>query len=145
MNTHAHLRSSLRFTKYFVQTGLVVGLSFITACAGKTPLGSVKSGLDGKFQIQRLNKQEGSGAASPGISFYQKVLRSTLNSECSYYPSDSEYAQMMAKRCGPVKTMLKSFARFSLEPESAQLGRSIVRVENKIHFQDIPYGCNWLD
>lgn len=145
MNSHAHLRSSLTFTKCFVQIGFLFGLSFIMACAGKVPSGSVRSGLDGKLQIQRLNKQEGPGAASPGISFYQKVLRSTLNSECRYYPSDSEYAQMMAKRCGPVKTMLKSFARFSLEPEAAQLGRPIVRVEDKIHFQDIPYGCNWLD
>lgn len=160
MNTHALQRSNSATLMNLLKAWQFAGLFlFLGACATSDPYSSgvlstgVLSTIDAQFKLQRVQKssdraqspKDPDSPKSPGVSFYQNVLRSTLNSECAYFPSDSAFAQILAKRCSPVKTMLKSFARFSLEPDAAYLGRPIVRLEEKIHFEDIPNGCAWLD
>jgi hypothetical protein len=174
MSIHAPLRSNLKFLSFaskslidfsfFVKAWRIAGLFFVPpsvlgfalvltvfasfGCASNPSQAKVLSSIDSQFHLHRLQRDPAPQTAqpkSPGVSFYQSVLRSTLNSECQYFPSDSAFAQLQAKHCSPLKTMLKSFARFSLEPEAAQLGRPIVRVEQKIHFANIPEDCRWFD
>jgi hypothetical protein len=144
MSILAHQSASSFSTRFLRRAWLCAGLFFFCGCAAQVPAGEVHSGIDGNFQLHEV-RAAATAPASPGVSFYQRVLRSTLNSECTYFPSDSAYAQLMASHCGALKTTLKSFARFSLEPDAAQLGRPLVHVENRIHFENVPLDCQWLD
>jgi len=107
----------------------------------KTP---IRSGIDTRFKIQKLNDFS-QGTTSSGVSFYQTVLSQTLGSHCKMMPSDSRYSQMLTKRCGSVESIYRSMARFYFEPSAGELGTTITRARtgetNEIYFEDLPDSC----
>ncbi|MGZ3769735.1 MAG: membrane protein insertion efficiency factor YidD [Bdellovibrio sp.] len=95
--------------------------------------------------MARQDSKNAFQASSSSVKFYQNFVRGTLGSHCSYFPSDSAYAIWLSKRCGVLKTTLKSFERYSREFDAAYLGLKIISSEKQNYFKDVPYECRWLD
>ncbi|MGZ3774718.1 MAG: membrane protein insertion efficiency factor YidD [Pseudobdellovibrionaceae bacterium] len=145
MSTSAVLKDNLSF-KVLVKTAwLFAGLFVFCGCAENTINNSSASSIDAQFQIKSLQSVKPEAVASSSVQFYQNVLRVGLGSHCHYFPSDSTYAILLSKRCGPLKTTLKSFERFSREFDAAYLGVPVMSSFEGPYFKDIPDGCDWLD
>jgi putative component of membrane protein insertase Oxa1/YidC/SpoIIIJ protein YidD len=146
MSTTVLLKSNLRADKLVFTAWLIAGLYFFLGCASPNLQSKPVSSIDARFQLHNAtDKVPVKSGGSPSVSFYQNVLSSTLGSHCSYYPSDSRYAMMISKRCGPVLTMFKSFERYSREFDASHLGLPLVQVDGDNHFKDIPNECEWIN
>jgi len=95
------------------------------------------SSIDSTYKFKNLNRVKVE-AESASVSVYQKVLRPSLFSRCDYYPSDSVYSQNLAKRCGTLPSLFKTFDRFLREPDAGQLGLPMVINNHGISFVDLP-------
>jgi putative component of membrane protein insertase Oxa1/YidC/SpoIIIJ protein YidD len=103
---------------------------------------SIVSGIDHKFKLSKLtHTSKKIKAKSSSVSFYQKVLRQTLGSNCDLYPHDSKYAQINFTRCNKTKSILKSMHRFYMEPDASTVGLDII-LKNKVYYVDMPTNCN---
>jgi len=100
-----------------------------------------KSGIDADFKFKKILATAKNDSESPSVSFYQRTLRSSLYTECEYFPSDSVYSQAMAKRCGTAASLFKTFSRFILESDAAYLGLPIRPTTAKYKFIDLPDSC----
>lgn len=106
-----------------------------------TPI--IASQIDHRFQWRR-EETKLTRTASPGVKFYQKVLSQTLGSECRWLPSDSQYAQRLAGKCGGLKAIPLSMARFMLEPEAAQIAQEIFYEKGRLRFYDPIDSCSFF-
>jgi putative component of membrane protein insertase Oxa1/YidC/SpoIIIJ protein YidD len=98
------------------------------------------SGIDADFKFKKLSSAQ-QDSTSETVGFYQNTLRSSLYSECDYFPSDSVYSQTLSKRCGSFAPLLKTFSRFILEPDSAYIGLGVRPTTGKYKFVDLPESC----
>jgi putative component of membrane protein insertase Oxa1/YidC/SpoIIIJ protein YidD len=114
-----------------------------SGCARLLPRSKIASGIDAKFKFQKI-RRGADQVSSPGIGFYQKVLRQTMASHCDFYPSDSVYAQTLFRKCGGVNAIFKGMSRFMREPDAAALGLPVIKQGNQILFEDLPGGCRWF-
>lgn len=98
------------------------------------------SSIDSTYKFQKLNRVK-KESESATVSVYQKVLRPSLFSRCDYYPSDSVYSQSLARRCGTVPSLFKTFDRFLREPDAGYLGSPVILTNHGISFIDLPEDC----
>lgn len=111
-------------------------LFFVLAgCANITPANV--SSIDLTYKFKKINRVKVE-AESASVGVYQKVLRPSLFSRCDYYPSDSVYSQNLAKRCGTLPSLFKTFDRFLREPDAGHLGLPMVINNHGISFVDLP-------
>ena len=113
-------------------------LLFIFACSSTTQNRAV-SKIDADYKIKKFYSNKSS---SFGISFYQKTLRKAWGSHCKWYPHDSKNAQILNEKCGPLKTSVKSFARFLNEANSARHGHDLIITKGKVYFENLPNSCD---
>ncbi len=118
-------------------------LFFSLACSTTFPLATLKSGIDSQYQLARWQKK-GDFVKSPGIRFYQTILRLSLGSHCSLFPNDSAWSQATHLRCGAGIALFKSMARFYLEPDAPRLGLPIIEQKGALLREDLPNRCNLL-
>lgn len=111
-------------------------LSLALAGCANLPSANVSS-IDSTYKFQK-NSAQAIESESATVSVYQKALRPSLFSRCDYYPSDSVYSQNLAKRCGTVPSLLKTFDRFLREPDAGHLGLPMVINNHGISFVDLP-------
>lgn len=95
------------------------------------------SSIDSIYKFQKLSRVK-KESESATVSVYQKVLRPSLFSKCDYYPSDSVYSQNLAKRCGTVSSLFKTFDRFLREPDASYLGTPMILNNHGVSFVDLP-------
>ena len=107
----------------------------LVSCASVPPTNV--SFIDSTYKFKKINNVKVQ-AESSTVSTYQKVLRPSLFSRCDYYPSDSVYSQNLAKRCGTLPSLFKTFDRFLREPDASQLGLPMVVNNHGISFVDLP-------
>lgn len=144
MNTSAELRNNLNLKRFMTTAWLLAGLFVFGGCAG-TPINNRSaSSVDARFRMGKTESLAPKTPASSSVRFYQTVIRVTLGSHCSYFPSDSAYAIWLSKRCGFFKTTLKSFERYSREFDAAYLGLPVMTSSEGQYFKDIPDECKWL-
>lgn len=111
-------------------------LFFVLAgCANIKPANV--SSIDSTYKFKKINRVKVE-AESASVDVYQKVLRPSLFSRCDYYPSDSVYSQNLAKRCGTLPSLFKTFDRFLREPDAGHLGLPMVINNHGISFVDLP-------
>lgn len=108
----------------------------LVSCASVPPTNV--SFIDSTYKFKKLNSAKAITAESSTVSAYQTVLRPSLFSRCDYYPSDSVYSQNLAKRCGTLPSLFKTFDRFLREPDASQLGLPMVVNNHGISFVDLP-------
>lgn len=130
-------RSFNRSTYLFFLLSVSLGVGCSTLSAPPT----IKSGLDGSYRFSRWKKQS-SYAESPGVHFYQSILRQALSSRCTLFPNDSAYNQSLHARCGTGVAVLKSMARFFLEPDAPQLNLAIIEKPGILLREDLPTSCH---
>lgn len=138
-----------------------VVLNFLFASCQQLPVELVKpyrsesvSSIDTSYRISRFtsekiksddhqSKQYKSNqyASSASVSVYQKLLRPSLYSRCQYMPSDSAYAQTLARNCGTTVSLLKTFDRFLREPDAGYFKLPVVSHQHGISFVDLPSNC----
>lgn len=133
-----------------VKNNSIIILS-LTIVWPSTGYGAIVSGIDQQFKLSKIknktisHNQKKSNfqgrTKSAGVSFYQKVLRQTLGSNCDLYPHDSYYAQINFKNCSKAKSILKSMSRFYMEPDAPTIGLPIL-LKNKVYYVDMPTNCN---
>lgn len=116
---------------------------FSIALAGcvNLPPASVSS-IDSTYKFQKLSRVK-KESESATVSVYQKVLRPSLFSRCDYFPSDSVYSQSLAKRCGTVPSLFKTFDRFLREPDAGYLGTPMILTNHGVSFVDLPNDCEF--
>ena len=153
MNTIARLKQktkNLDSTLFTKQTQRIVGFLFFCGTVGcqTRPLierDKIKnfqvSSIDAHFKLRRL-QNEGKHSESTNIRVYQKLLRSSLYSQCDYFPSDSAYSQIIAKRCGSYAALFKTFDRFIREPDAGYLGLAMTANQNGTQFVNLPESCD---
>lgn len=115
---------------------LSLAISFnLAGCVNLQPANV--SSIDSTYKLKKINRviKESESAT---VSVYQKVLRPSLFSRCDYFPSDSVYSQNLAKRCGAVSSLFKTFDRFLREPDASYLGLPMVNNNHGISFVDLP-------
>lgn len=95
------------------------------------------SSIDSTYKFQKISRVS-KESESATVSVYQKVLRPSLFSRCDYFPSDSAYSQNLAKRCGTIPSLFKTFDRFLREPDAGYLGLPMVNNNHGISFVDLP-------
>lgn len=127
MSTIVSLRFQLRNSLYFTLT--------LAGCASITP--AHVSSIDSTFKLKKINVVQ-IVSESATVSAYQKVLRPSLFSRCDYYPSDSAYSQNLAKRCGTLPSLFKTFDRFLREPDAGHLGLPMIVNNHGISFINLP-------
>lgn len=143
MSMSVKLQSNLSL-RFFTTAWLFAGLFVFWGCAGGTINNPSASSVDARFRMVKRDPVASRTPASSSIRFYQNVLSVTLGSHCSYFPSDSAYAVWLSKRCGVLKTTLKSFERFSREFDAAYLGFPVMSFSGRSYFKDVPDECDWL-
>lgn len=102
------------------------------------------SAIDAGFRLRKIESTAPTGLQSPGVRAYQRGFGKILGSQCRYYPSDSRYHVTVSKSCGPFKATLKSMSRFLLEYDAPKLGRPMILLDGKIHYEDLPENCDWI-
>lgn len=120
----------------FLRKNNLVILSFALAGCVNLPPANVSS-IDSTYKFQKLSRVKNE-SESASVSVYQEVLRPSLSSRCDYYPSDSVYSQSLAKRCGAVTSLFKTFDRFLREPDAGNLGLPMVITNHGVSFVDLP-------
>lgn len=119
----------------FLRTNSLFFIIALAGCANITP--AHVSSIDSSFKFKKMNVVR-TVSESATVSVYQKVLRPSLFSRCDYYPSDSAYSQNLAKRCGTLPSLFKTFDRFLREPDAGHLGLPMVTNNHGISFIDLP-------
>lgn len=115
---------------------LTLALSFnVAGCVNLQPANV--SSIDSTYKFKKISRVT-TESESATVSVYQKVLRPSLFSRCDYYPSDSVYSQNLAKRCGTIPSLFKTFDRFLREPDAGYLGLPMVNNNHGISFVDLP-------
>lgn len=114
----------------------LIFFSLVLAGCAQLPPANLSS-IDTTYKFQKINRVKVE-SESATVSVYQKVLRPSLFSRCDYYPSDSVYSQNLAKRCGTLPSLFKTFSRFLREPDAGQLGLPMVINNHGISFVDLP-------
>lgn len=126
-------------------------LSFIFASCQQLPAELAKphrsesiSSIDTSYIINKNTSKKSISnkyADSASVSVYQKILRPSLYSRCQYMPSDSAYAQTLARNCGTAVSLLKTFDRFLREPDAGYFKLPVVSHLHGLSFVDLPTNC----
>lgn len=113
----------------------------LSACQSlPLPAGQPLSGLDQKY---KLKKKLIAAPAEGSVLAYQNIFALTLYSNCKWYPSDSNFAQVAQKKCGTLRGGLMAFSRFLMEEDAVRMGYPLVIYENHLESVDFPDEC-WL-
>ena len=102
------------------------------------------SSLDQRYKLRKIEKRANQyGLESEGVSFYQRILRKTLGSHCTFFPNDSRYIQIYFKKCGSLKAILKGIQKYYSEVDAPNQQYDIILQNNKIYYVDLPEICSF--
>ncbi|HAR43738.1 MAG TPA: hypothetical protein DCS07_14075 [Bdellovibrionales bacterium] len=137
----------MKFNSGYLNLGyLLFFIPLFSGCAvtskNVVPLHST---IDAQFRYQQIKNSKNSRfGTSSGVTFYQRVLTRTLGSRCTLFPSDSQYTQSLANRCGHVVSTFRAMARFYFEPDAGFSGAPVLNLNGKIYFEDQPDDCSFF-
>ena len=118
---------------------------FFFGCSSFSPQlkSQTASTLDSQYKLKQLfQNRNQKNTKSPTVSLYQQILRPSLYSKCDYYPSDSQYSQILSQKCGTIPSLFKTFNRFLREPDASHFGLSMVTPVNETYFLHLPSDCD---
>lgn len=75
---------------------------------------------------------------------YQNGVRGILGSECKQFPSDSEYALRVSRRCGAIPGAFLSAARFLKEEDNHLLGKPRIYHPERLLHADLDPACDFF-
>ncbi len=116
---------------------------FILAGLCALPLTSHGSLIDARFKLSKKLKSPhvaASDTTEVGV-LYKNVFAKSMYSKCRWYPSDSQYMAIHAKRCGATRGTLLAVARFMTEHDAVHVADEVVNDHNHIRFVDFGGSC----
>jgi len=124
---------------------LLITAATSSGCVSSTNA-RLASGIDAQFKLNRTIAAANRDAVSesPGVRAYQTILSQTLSSRCHYFPSDSAYHIVLAKKCGAIESTVRSMSRSMLEYDAASMNLPILLRREHVDFEDIPNECGWI-
>jgi hypothetical protein len=117
----------------------LLGMALWTGCLLRAPDTPHGSALEVMYR-QRRGSDRRASPSSPAIttSAYRDVLAKSIFSRCQMVPSDSEMFDILLKRCGVVRAVLRSSARLFLERAATPAYLRPVRLEGRLQWLDLP-------
>lgn len=98
------------------------------------------SRIDAQFKVGKL---KGSLSSKQEVSFlYKNVLARSMASRCRWYPSDSQYMNIVSRKCGSLRGTLFAFSRFMTEADAYRISSGSVIENQQLHFVDFPSDCD---
>jgi hypothetical protein len=124
-----------------------VGSALVAGCLLQTPNTKQGSALEVMYRLGRVSGRASSPApssasssAGPAVttSAYRDVLSKSIFSRCRMVPSDSEMFDILLRRCGVVRAVMRSSARLLLERAATPAYLRPVRLGGRLHWIDLP-------
>jgi putative component of membrane protein insertase Oxa1/YidC/SpoIIIJ protein YidD len=122
---------------------IISGLLFFVGCQSVYLQSPIQSSIDAQYRLKRIQNSAVSYPQSPSVGLYRRVIRPVLGSHCSYFPSDSEHAVILSKKCSAPVAALKSFARYSREFDAGTLGIPIIKNLDKSYYAETSDSCDF--
>ena len=67
--------------------------------------------------------------------FYKNYLAKTMFSRCDWYPSDSQYLNLVSRRCGQAIGLTLAVSRFMMEADANRISGSWVNDQGHLRFE----------
>jgi putative component of membrane protein insertase Oxa1/YidC/SpoIIIJ protein YidD len=117
----------------------MVGMVVWAGCLLRAPDTPPGSALEVMYR-QRREGDRAASLSSPAVttSAYRDVLAKSIFSRCRMVPSDSEMFDVLMKRCGVVRAVLRSSARLLLERAATPAYLRPVRLHGRLQWLDPP-------
>ena len=130
-------------SRFLLLGAAILGSALWTGCLLQTPNTKQGSALEVMYRLGRVSGRASSLAPSPGgpavtTSAYRDVLAKSIFSRCRMVPSDSEMFDILLRRCGVVRAVLRSSARLLLERAATPAYLRPVRLGGRLHWLDLP-------
>jgi hypothetical protein len=116
----------------------ILGVALWTGCLLQTPATRQGSALEVMYRLGRGSGRALSPAPAVTTSAYRDVLSKSIYSRCRMVPTDSEMFDILLKRCGVVRAVLRSSARLFLERAATPAYLRPVRIEGHLRWLDLP-------
>ncbi|MGE0762181.1 MAG: membrane protein insertion efficiency factor YidD [Bdellovibrionales bacterium] len=97
-----------------------------------------------RLDANHISEKQKSSSSSTGVQFYRHSAGKTLGSSCAQFPSDSQYALKIIRRCGSLPGTLLSFARFAKEEDNYLLGKPQIYDPRRLSHADLDFSCHLL-
>lgn len=132
--------------RFLLPVAAFLGSALLAGCLLQTPNTRQGSALEVMYRLGRVSGRAHSPATSsassagPAVttSAYRDVLAKSIFSRCRMVPSDSEMFDILLKRCGVVRAVLRSSARLLLERAATPAYLRPVRLGGRLHWIDLP-------
>jgi hypothetical protein len=137
--------------RFLLLGAAILGIALLAGCLLQTPNTRQGSALEVMYRLGRVSGRASAstslGAPSPAssgsgpavtTSAYRDVLAKSIFSRCRMVPSDSEMFDILLKRCGVVRAVLRSSARLLLERAATPAYLRPVRLGGRLHWIDLP-------
>jgi hypothetical protein len=107
---------------------------------------SRESLVDANYKLSRLQQRDGYRKADTNelLQFYVGILKHSMYSHCSWFPSDSQYMKAYSF-CGAEKAALFAVSRFMYETDAYRLVKGYVNDKEHVRFLDFRKTCDFLD
>jgi hypothetical protein len=115
-----------------------LGLAALTLGASVTHA----SGIDSRYKFNRALPNSTKVTANSLAVLYKGFFAHSMASDCPWYPSDSRYMALMAKRCGELRGSMMAMGRFLNEPNANEIASSVILNKNKLRFVDFGDSCD---
>jgi hypothetical protein len=123
----------------------ILSMTLANGCLLRAPATPPGSALEVMYR-QRRGTERSPLPAAPAVttSAYRDILAKSIFSRCRMVPSDSEMFDILLKRCGVVRSVMRSSARLLLERAATPAYLRPVRLEGHLRWLDLP-GRNVCD
>jgi hypothetical protein len=122
-------------------------VALLAAACGSLPAPALRpvDALTARRLDARSRAQAGAGEAAPAVGeplaatrVYRSLVAPALGGRCRMWPSDSEYVDRRARRCGPVDTAVHAVARLMLEVAASPQILPATVIDGRLRFVDPP-------
>jgi hypothetical protein len=136
-------------SRFLLLGAAILGSALWAGCLLQTPNTKQGSALEVMYRLGRVSGRASTSLAAPSstslaagpavtTSAYRDVLAKSIFSRCRMVPSDSEMFDILLKRCGVVRAVLRSSARLLLERAATPAYLRPVRLGGRLHWLDLP-------
>lgn len=99
--------------------------------------------IDAQFKLTRATWGAATHRQEVGV-LYKNLLARSISSRCRWFPSDSQYMNIVSRKCGSARGTLFAFARFMTEADAFRLGDGAVNDHNHTRFVDFKDDCEFF-
>lgn len=119
------------------------GLSFLACFLLLKISVQAASLVDATYKVKRqlaiVNKADSKNEVREA---YKNFFAKSMNSQCRWFPSDSEFMSISSLKCGALTGTLSAVSRFMTEHDAAHISLEAVNEKNHLRFIDFEFNCD---